>query len=189
MNTETARYVVPSAPRDIESLREELITKAYLAAVSADKKRTTKSAYNVALDHFKDHGKLLMKGNIIGPYTFMDRTLADAMCILIDGVRRIDYRAPSKTQDFTVLPRDGSDGLDFRIQNNALQRGIVFTAEPSLDGDMLRYDSKMQLFEPNGNQLKFRDLVLEPNSKAALRSLAPRIAKDWYCFVSGRQSM
>lgn len=187
MTTGTARYEAPSTKKDTTKiLRNALIHQAYQQAIQQDQKTTPKSDYNAALGHFKDHGKLAMKGNIVMPYTFIDQTLADTVQILVDGARRLDYRHRDVAQDIKVIARDGSYGLDIRLQNNALQRGLIFVAEPSLDGDVLRYESHMQLFfTDNDQELQFENVTLEPNSKAALRSLAPRNAKEWYNFVTG----
>jgi len=142
------------------------------------KTSTPRSPYNIALGYFLGRGRMKMNGHNALPYNFADATLADSMRSLINQVRRTDKALRGEIE---LDIQDTSSGLTIILTNEARGCGVEFTAEPSLDGEVLRYDCSVHVLDED-----FRDGVkLVPNSKAAYRGIARKSARNWYSHLTG----
>jgi hypothetical protein len=137
-----------------------------------------KSPYNRALEHFEDRGRLTLLGHEAQPYTFADGTLAQAMYNLINHVRVMPQEFRNSVDIHT---KDQDDGLAIRLHHKGRDRTVVFTAEPSLDDGILKYEGKVNLVTQGFPQL----MELQANSKKAYRAIARKSGKIWYAFLTG----
>jgi hypothetical protein len=135
------------------------------------KQSTSKSPYNIVLDHFMERGRILMRGNEVQPYTFADGTLAEAMGALVNRIRVVD---PRIRKNIEVMIEDNAAGFGVALSCPKLGHGVAFAAEPTLENGVLRYNGTMQFLSAHG---KPQEIEMGRNSKAAYRAYGRKLAK------------
>jgi hypothetical protein len=147
--------------------------------LNQQKESTPKSPYNLALGHFGTHGKLVMHGHVAQPYTFADGTLTDAMHTLVNRIRTAD---PRVTKDIEVMLKDTRMGFEVVVNHDRLGHSIRYAAEPSLDNDILRYESRIEFC--SAHHLP-QEHTLPAGSKAAYRGLGKKLVRDMEHYLLG----